>query len=395
MLINCVECKLQVSDKAISCPHCGYPLKPKAAKQKQKSRKKLPNGFGQISEIKGKNLRKPFRAMVTVGTKANGRPLVKPLKPEAYFKTYNEAYQALMDYNRNPYDFLTDMTMDELFNRWFEEYKEEGKHYSTLATQKRCWEFCSSIHTLPVRDVHIRHLRYCIEEGHIVDKGLIKTPSDKQRYRMKALLTNILDYAVNNELISTNPAKSMVLPKNIRNSINNNVHHVALTESELVDLWKAESDVIRDVILVQCYSGWRPGEVLGLKLENISLDDDIMVGGIKTKAGKNRNVPIHGAIKPIIEKAYFDAKRKGSEVLFDVSYDQLMKAYKKINGHTPHDGRKTFITLAKKYNVDEYAIKYIVGHSISDLTERVYTDREFNWLKEEISKIPGVVDNRV
>ena len=27
MLIKCPECKLQVSDKAITCPHCGYPLK--------------------------------------------------------------------------------------------------------------------------------------------------------------------------------------------------------------------------------------------------------------------------------------------------------------------------------------------------------------------------------
>ena len=27
----------------------------------------------------------------------------------------------------------------------------------------------------------------------------------------------------------------------------------------------------------------------------------------------------------------------------------------------------------KKYGVDEYAIKYMVGHAITDLTERVYT----------------------
>lgn len=56
--------------------------------------------------------------------------------------------------------------------------------------------------------------------------------------------------------------------------------------------------------------------------------------------------------------------------------------------HKPHDGRKHFITLAKKYNVDEYAIKRIVGHSIkSDLTEFVYTERDNNWLYSEICKI--------
>ena len=70
MLISCPECELQVSDKALSCPHCGYPLKPEATKPRKprtNKRKRLPNGFGQISELKGQSLRKPFRAMVTVG----------------------------------------------------------------------------------------------------------------------------------------------------------------------------------------------------------------------------------------------------------------------------------------------------------------------------------------
>lgn len=41
----------------------------------------------------------------------------------------------------------------------------------------------------------------------------------------------------------------------------------------------------------------------------------------------------------------------------------------------------------KKYNVDQFAIKYIVGHKINDLTEKVYTKREASWLKTEIEKI--------
>ncbi len=55
--------------------------------------------------------------------------------------------------------------------------------------------------------------------------------------------------------------------------------------------------------------------------------------------------------------------------------------------HRAHDPRKHFITMAKKYKVDKYAIKYIVGHSISDITEKVYTERDLIWLKEEIEKI--------
>ena len=43
--------------------------------------------------------------------------------------------------------------------------------------------------------------------------------------------------------------------------------------------------------------------------------------------------------------------------------------------------------MAKKYGVDEYAIKYMVGHKIADITEKVYTQREFDWLKTEIEKL--------
>ena len=94
------ECELQISDKAFSCPHCGYPLKPNASCKSNK-RKRLPNRFGQISEIKNRNLKNPFRAMVTIGKTEKGRPICKPLKPESYFQTYNDAYEALVKYNKN------------------------------------------------------------------------------------------------------------------------------------------------------------------------------------------------------------------------------------------------------------------------------------------------------
>ena len=32
-LINCVECKKEISSEAAACPHCGFPLKPDSKKQ--------------------------------------------------------------------------------------------------------------------------------------------------------------------------------------------------------------------------------------------------------------------------------------------------------------------------------------------------------------------------
>lgn len=62
-----------------------------------------------------------------------------------------------------------------------------------------------------------------------------------------------------------------------------------------------------------------------------------------------------------------------------------MKRFKM--SHTPHDTRHTFITKAKESGVDEYILKLIVGHAIDDITEKVYTHRTLDELKQEIEKI--------
>ena len=103
MLVKCPECELQVSDKAPACPHCGYPMKPSVKRKpraKNNKRRRLPNGFGQISEIKNRNLRNPFRAMVTVGKTQDGKPICKPLKPDSYFATTMTPMQRLWNITR-------------------------------------------------------------------------------------------------------------------------------------------------------------------------------------------------------------------------------------------------------------------------------------------------------
>lgn len=46
-------------------------------------------------------------------------------------------------------------------------------------------------------------------------------------------------------------------------------------------------------MLYRCYSGWRPQELGEIKLSNVDLDRGIIIGGLKTTAGKERPVPIH------------------------------------------------------------------------------------------------------
>ncbi|MDR1549084.1 MAG: tyrosine-type recombinase/integrase [Hungatella sp.] len=411
MLILCPECELQVSEKALSCPHCGYPLQPNITPRKPRKsnkRRRLPNGFGQISEIKNRNLRNPFRAMVTVGKTSTGRPICKPLKPDSYFPTYNDAYTALVEYNKNPYDLEPSITVKQLYDRWTEEYFKTLKSDSSSRTITSAWVYCSSVYDMRASDIRARHIKGCMDEGIAIIKGKEQHPTAGTKARIKSMFNLMLDYALEYEIVGRNYARTFNVSDDIiKEKEEAKRGHIPFKDDEIQILWgHVETIQYVDVILIQCYSGWRPQELGLLKLENINLDDWTFIGGMKTKAGTNRIVPIHSKIRSLVEKKYKEAEELRSAYLINCTdatthrsslmftYDKYQKRFNKIRDqlkinpqHRAHDGRMQFITMAKKYGVDEYAIKYIVGHSITDITERIYTKREIDWLKTEIEKI--------
>lgn len=366
-------------------------------------RMRLPNGFGQITEIKNRRLRRPFRAMVTVGKNENGRPICRLLKPVSYFKTYNEAYEALMEYHKNPYDPDKDITMNELFERWFEEAKTKYKSRNSVVNLRAAWDYCHTIHSMKVRDVRALHLKNCIDHASRIlpneDKKVTATGSVK--FRIKSMLNMLFDYATMYDYTEKNYSRLLAyaLP---RYSLDVK-GHIIYTEKEMEILWKnIDSDIVK-FILIQCYSGWRPMELLKMKLEDIHLDERYFVGGSKTKAGTDRMVPIHPKIYDLVKELYERAKNKKACNLYGATdpdrtdsaiYNDFMRKYQvTVNElglnpkHRLHDGRKHFVTMAKKKGLDEYAIKKIVGHVITDLTESVYTERDLEWLRTEIEKI--------
>lgn len=351
-----------------------------------KKYRRLPNGFGQISKIKG-NLRNPYRAMVTVGKTPMGKPICKLLKPKAYFKTYNEAYQALMKYHEEPFNLGDVITCNELYERWSSEhFKNIGK---SRQRYESAWKYCSDKHDALVVDIRPRDIKHCMYNGTMTMKnGTVRTPSPTTQSSIKMLWSLMLDYAVEYEIVNRNYAREFSMPKDILDKQKKAYKgHKCLSKDELVLLQTNITNVYAEMAYVQCYMGWRPGELCELKTSNIDLENMIIVGGFKTDAGTDRIVPIHPAIRSIIANRY-DPEH---EYLYDVAYRTYRNNLVKVlPEHQVHDCRKTFITMAKDAGVNEYAIKRIVGHRISDITESVYTERNIEWLANEISKIPTV-----
>ena len=88
---------------------------------------------------------------------------------------------------------------------------------------------------------------------------------------------------------------------------------------------------------------------------------------------------------------YKELAKGGMAITYDKyagRFYKVIAALKFRDDHRPHDPRMTFITMAKKAEVDEYTIKKLVGHRITDITEAAYTDRDLEWLRAELEKIP-------
>lgn len=400
MLKPCPECRGQVSSKAITCPHCGYPLK-NITKSRPNNRMRLPNSFGSITQIRNRNLRKPFYARVTVGKTETGRCIQVALKPESYFKTYNDAYAALVSYHQNPYDLQQDITIEELYERWSKE-KFEKLAEKSITNIINAWSYCGEISSLKVRELKPRHIKYILEHGtkKVVagpDKGKVKSPSEIQKKKIKSLFNNMLDYAVEYELVDRNCARTF--SADIDDS-NRSYYHIPFTLDE-VDKLRACGTNYAYMVISQCYLGLRPGELCDILASNVNLQKKYIICGMKTESGIDRIVPIHSQILNIITDFYNKAVETGSEYLFTneygdkLEYHTYLKHFRKLvvdlelnPDHKPHDPRMTFITYAKESKIDEFALKRIVGHSFkNDITESVYTKRPYTWLCEEMEKV--------
>ena len=145
-----------------------------------------------------------------------------------------------------------------------------------------------------------------------------------------------------------------------------------------------------DTILVMICTGLRVGEMLQLTRFNIDLKENIIRGGLKTDAGKNRVIPISPKISNILQK--WCSQNKNGKLInmsyssYLVKFNELMNELN-IKNKTPHCCRHTFATDMAKYGADVNALKEIMGHSSYAKTADIYTHLNVESLREAISKL--------
>lgn len=375
---------------------------------------KLPNGYGSVTKLSG-NRRKPYLARVTLGwiTDPQTGKTKQDRVPIGTFKTKKEALQALAEYGANPYDIQNNnLTLADLYEKWTAAYFPTLESDSSSRTITSAWKYCHAIYGMRVKDLRARHIKGVMEDGYIISErgknaGEKVPASPGTKARIKSMFNLMLDYALEYEIVDKNYARTFDLSNDIIKEKEAATRgHINFNDQEMKTLWE-NVDAIRfvDWILIQCYMGWRPQELAILELENVDLENWCITGGMKTEAGRCRTVPIHTRIRELVRRNYNRAVELGSSRLFNdpdatkggmkITYDKYAGRFAKVvevlnlrEDHRPHDPRTTFITMAKKAKVDEYVIKLLAGHKITDVTEAVYTKRDIEWLRTELEKMP-------
>src|SRR5690606_15760236 len=149
------------------------------------------------------------------------------------------------------------------------------------------WNHLKVIGDMPIKDVRKSHLQDIID-------GLVKNGIGYATcHRVKVLSGILLKHAMDDDLVEKNYASNVVLPEKPDSD------KTAFTDLEIKAITKlAEGgDLWAGTVLILIYTGMRISELTGLKKFNVDMRENLITGGIKTDAGKNRVVPISPKIE--------------------------------------------------------------------------------------------------
>lgn len=342
---------------------------------------KLPNGYGSVYKLSG-NRRKPYVATKTIGFKENGQQILKPI---GYYETREQGLQALALYNNAPYNIdLKNITFMELYNKWLERKnikieKEEMADNSLKLYINACKNHCTPLHNkifVSIKTTDIQDLIDNCSYGFTIKKYI------------KGLCNQLFEFASQLDIpINKNYAEFVELGKEEKSTL-----HINIKESDIKLLWENLHIEDVDLALILIYTGLRPNELLKIKKENVFLHKRYMIGGSKTKSGKNRIIPIHEKIVPLIENrlqnnsSYLIASTRDMSFTYVSFKERWDKMINKIGlSYLPYDCRHSCATRLDNVKANKICIKLILGHKIQDITDGVYTHKNINQLVETIN----------
>ena len=353
---------------------------------------RAPNGFGTVFKMPGRR-RRPWCARITTGWKKvivkrgknNFKEVARQIyQPIGYFETKNEGIEALALHRVDPVSPRATITLGELYDEWSAAKYKSDISKDTVNNYKAAWLHTKKLEKAKFKDLRTAHWQRVIDEKK-------KELGHSSLKKIKSLATMLYNYALKNDIVKKNYAEFIELPRQSKQE------KQIFSDLDIQKMFKnVDSVPWVDTVLIMVYTGMRISEMLGLTKFNVDLEKQIITGGIKTEAGKDRIIPINRKIMPFIRKWYEkngqalicreDGSSMSAKYYREKYYYPALKALK-IQKLTPHACRHTFASLMAAANVDPLYTQRIIGHTDYAFTANEYTHPEIKELKKAINKI--------
>lgn len=381
--MECPRCGKEIPEGSRFCQLCGKRIAANTPPVQRKSRRRA-KGSGTVYKLSGK----AKRAKPWIAQDGNGKYL-------GCFATASEAVIFLDTWNTltAPKKQNHRVTFASVYKMW-KPIHDKDVTEKTSKQNDDAFKKAAVLHDKLFADLRTPEYQAVIDK--LEEEGASLSLVQKQ----KTLFTMLCNFAIQNDIIDRNYAEFCKITATEKNP---EKHDRIFTPEEMECIFALidhpEYKRTARILSVLCYTGMRINELLTLERANVDMKNWVIVGGSKTKAGRNRAVPIHDKIRPIIQawrdeeahSIYLIQNAKGTTN--PVSYRNFNRDYHKLMEHlgiensTTHNTRHTFSTRLLEVSDQLDVVKTVVGHASIKTTMDTYDHPDVEKLRKEVAKL--------
>lgn len=346
-MLQCPKCKAELADGSRFCHICGTPLQGNPRPSRRRG-----NGEGSVYK-RGST----WTAAVVLGYRLDENGKAQPVRrKQGGYRTKKEALAALPELRQEKR--RTCPTLGDLW-RQFQQGKYKKLSESRQEKYRIAWPKLSALEFTPIDQLTTADLQSAVDQA--------KTFYPARDIR--DLLSILYQLAMPDGFVPTNLADFLVLPDL------NAKQQEAFADAEIQKLWThyGDGNWWTGYILLMCYTGMMPGELLTATKVMVDLKAKTITGaGRKTKERKAVPIVLADVIIPVLDDLM---QHTQGDKLIRINKDRFYKVYYETieaagcRKLPPYTCRHTAATALAAENIPPSVIQKIMRHSSFQTTQ--------------------------